>query len=59
MKKFEIGDLVEYKRKLYLVVDKQDNLLIGEDFHSYMYRLDGVERWVLDHFLEKVDHESG
>lgn len=58
MKKFEIGDLAEYKGKLHLVVEKQDNLLIGEDFHSYMYQLDGVERWILDHFLEKVDHES-
>ena len=54
MKKFWIGDLVEYKNKLHLVTGVQTNNQIGNEIYSYMYRLDGVNRWILDHFVYEV-----
>jgi len=50
--KYEVGDLVEYKKKLYLVTEVQENHIDIEDEKStYMYRLHGVNRWILDCFI--------
>ena len=56
-KKFEIGDLVEYKQKLHLVVNKQENFN-GLGLKTYMYRLDGIDRWILGQFVYGVEDES-
>lgn len=58
MKHFNIGDLVEYKNKLSIITDKQENLVVGDDFVSYMYRLHDETRWILDHFLNEVENEQ-
>ena len=56
-KEYNIGDLVEYKQKLHLVVNKQENLN-GLGLTTYMYRLDGIDRWILGQFVYEVDDES-
>ena len=57
-KKFEIGDLVQYKNKLYLVTDREYNPYDGQDgerIYTYLYRLhDLPDRRVMDMFVEKV-----
>lgn len=57
-KKFEIGDLVQYKNKLYLVADREYKPCDDEDgeiLYTYLYRLhDLPNRQVMDMFVEKV-----
>ena len=57
-KKFEIGDLVEYKNKLYLVADREYSPFDdddGERLYTYLYRFhDLPDRQVMDMFVEKV-----
>ena len=57
-KKFEIGDLVQYKNKLYLVADREYSPYDDEDgerLYTYLYRLhDLPDRQVMDMFVEKV-----
>ena len=57
-KKFEIGDLVEYKNKLYLVTDREYSPYDdqeGERIYTYLYRFhDLPDRQVMDMFVEKV-----
>jgi len=53
---YQIGDLVEYKQKLHLVVSKQENFN-GLGLTTYMYRLDGIDRWVLEQFVYEVENE--
>ena len=55
-KEHDIGDLVEYKQKLHLVTNKQENFN-GLDLYTYMYRLDGIERWILGQFVYEVKDE--
>ena len=57
-KEYSIGDLVEYKQKLHLVVNKQENFN-GLGLTTYMYRLDGIDRWILGQFVYEVQDESG
>ena len=52
-KEYNIGDLVEYKQKLHLVVNKQVNMN-ALDLYTYMYRLDGIDRWILGQFVYEV-----
>ena len=52
--KWEIGDIVEYKRKIHIVTDAQYDLKGNENLYTAMYRLDGISRWILDCFLEQV-----
>ena len=52
-KEYNIGDLVEYKQKLHLVVNKQVNMNFL-DLYTYMYQLDGIERWILGQFVYEV-----
>lgn len=53
-KEYNIGDLVEYKQKLHLVVNKQVNMN-ALDLYTYMYRLDGIDRWILGQFVYEVE----
>jgi len=53
-KEYNIGDLVEYKQKLHLVVNKQVNMNFL-DLYTYMYQLDGIERWILGQFVYEVE----
>lgn len=53
-KEYSIGDLVEYKEKLHLVVNKQENFN-GLGYKSYMYRVDGIDRWILGQFVYEVE----
>ena len=53
-KEYNIGDLVEYKQKLHLVVNKQENFN-GLGLATYMYRLDGIDRWILGQFVYEVE----
>jgi len=57
-KKFELGDLVEYKKKLYLVIDREYDPyddLYGNRIYTYLYRLHGIKnRKIMDMFVEKV-----
>jgi hypothetical protein len=53
-KEYNIGDLVEYKQKLHLVVNKQVNMNFL-DLYTYMYRLDGIDRWILGQFVYEVE----
>ena len=52
-KEYNIGDLVEYKQKLHLVVNKQVNMN-ALDLYTYMYQLDGIDRWILGQFVYEV-----
>ena len=52
-KEYNIGDLVEYKQKLHLVVNKQVNMN-ALDLYTYMYRLDGIDRWILGQFVYEI-----
>ena len=53
-KEYNIGDLVIYKQKLHLVANKQENFN-GLGLKSYMYRLDGIDRWILGQFVYEVE----
>ena len=57
-KKFEIGDLVEYKNKLYLVADREYSPYFNDDgtrLYTYLYRFhDLPDRQIMDMFVEKV-----
>jgi hypothetical protein len=53
-KEYNIGDLVEYKQKLHLVVNKQVNMNFL-DLYTYMYQLDGIDRWILGQFVYEVE----
>lgn len=53
-KEYNIGDLVEYKQKLHLVVNKQVNMN-ALDLYTYMYQLDGIDRWILGQFVYEVE----
>jgi len=53
-KEYNIGELVEYKQKLHLVVNKQENFN-GLGLATYMYRLDGIDRWILGQFVYEVE----
>ena len=53
-KEYSIGDLVEYKQKLHLVVNKQVNMN-ALDLYTYMYQLDGIDRWILGQFVYEVE----
>ena len=53
-KEYNIGDLVEYKQKLHLVVNKQVNMN-ALDLYTYMYQLDGIDRWILGQFVYQVE----
>ena len=53
-KEYSIGDLVIYKQKLHLVVNKQENFN-GLGYKTYMYRVDGIDRWILGQFVYEVE----
>jgi len=53
-KEHDIGDLVEYKQKLYLITNKQENFN-ALDLYTYMYQLDGIDRWILGQFVYEVE----
>jgi len=54
IKEHDIGDLVEYKQKLHLVTSKQENFN-GLGLATYMYQLDGIDRWILGLFVYEVE----
>ena len=56
-KKFEIGDLVEYRQKIYLVISREHEPYDDADgsrLYTYLYGLHGIDRKIMDMFLEKV-----
>lgn len=54
-KEYNIGDLVQYKNKLSIITEKQENLVVGDDFTSFMYRLHDESRWILGQFVYEVE----
>lgn len=56
-KEYNIGDLVEYKQKIYLVTSREYEPYDDADgnrLYTYLYGLHGIDRKIMDMFLEKV-----
>jgi len=54
-KEFQVGDLVQYKNKLHIITDKQTNLIGGNGWDTFMYRLHDESRWILGQFVYEVE----
>lgn len=51
---YQIGDLVIYCGEPHLIIDAQSNIKQDGKVYTYMYRLDGINGWVLDYFIDEV-----
>ena len=54
-KEHNIGDLVQYKNKLSIITDKQTNLIGGNGWDTFMYKLHDEIRWILGQFVYEVE----